>query len=247
MATVKQFPARQPGERTNVGGKAVRNKILLAIPDAEYRVLRPHLEFLTLPHHRSLHEPHRRVKFVHFLNEGLISLVVEMKGGKTVEAGIVGNEGVAGLPAIAGLLRSPLREIVQIGGEGFRVEVGMLQKTLASTPQLRHIMSRFMMVLGMQVAQTAACNRVHDIEQRLARWLLMAQNRMDSGCLPITHDFLATMLGTDRPSVTLAAGTLQRLTLIQYSRGAVQILNRKKLEQFACECYSVIQQYSAEF
>lgn len=247
MATVKQFSARHPGERTNAGGKAVRNKILLAIPDPEYRALRPHLEFVLLPHHRSLHEPHRKMKFVHFLNEGLISLIVEMKTGKTVEAGIVGNEGVAGLPAIVGLLRSPLREIVQIGGDGFRMEVGALQRTLVSTPQLRHIMGRFIMVLGMQVAQTAACNRVHDIEQRLARWLLMAQNRMDSGTLPITHDFLATMLGTDRPSVTLAAGTLQRLTLIQYSRGAVQILNRKKLEQFACECYGVIQQYCAEF
>jgi CRP-like cAMP-binding protein len=102
------------------------------------------------------------------------------------------------------------------------------------------------MVLGMQVAQTAACNRLHLIEQRLSRWLLMAQDRVDSGTLPITHDFLATMLGTDRPSVTVAAGILQRLQLIGYTRGAVKILERMKLEQFACECYGIIRQYNGQ-
>lgn len=247
MAPTKQPPGRKPLDRTNVAGKVVRNKILLAIPDAEYRVLRPYLEFLNLPHHRSLHEPHRPLKFIHFPNEGLISLVVMLKEGKTVEAGIVGKEGVAGIPAIAGMLRSPLREIVQIGGNGFRVRVSALKKTLASTPQLRNILERFTMVMGVQVAQTAACNRVHDVNQRLARWLLMAQKRVNSKWLALTHDFLATMLGTDRPSVTLAAGTLQRLTLIEYRRGSVQIVNLKELEQFACECYGVIQRYSAEF
>jgi CRP-like cAMP-binding protein len=249
LVSTKQFPgpALRPGERTSVGGKAVGNKILLAIPDAEYRMLRPHLQYLKLPHHCSLHEPHRRMKFIHFLNEGLVSLIVVMKDGKTVEAGIIGNEGVTGASGIAGLPRSPLREIMQIGGNGFRMEISVMPKLLAAAPQFRQIVGRFMTVLGMQVSQTAACNRVHTIEQRLARWLLMAQKRIDSGPLPITHDFLATMLGTDRPSVTLAAGALQKLALIEYSRGAVNILNRKKLEEFACECYAVIQQYSGEF
>ena len=98
----------------------------------------------------------------------------------------------------------------------------------------------------MQVAQTAACNRLHDIEERLARWLLMTQDRVDSGSLPITHDFLATMLGTDRPSVSFAAGVLQKKKLIEYTRGAVKIVNRKKLENSACECYGVIRQYDGE-
>jgi CRP-like cAMP-binding protein len=247
MPTTNQSSTRRLRERTNVAGKVIRNKVLLGIPDVEYRVIRPYLEFVSLPQHRSLHEPHRALKFVHFLNEGLISLVVIMKAGKTVEAGIVGNEGVVGIPAISGMVRSPLREIVQIGGNGFRVKVGALRKMLASTPQLQHLLARFTMTLGVQVAQTAACNRVHDVNQRLARWLLMAQNRMNTKWLPLTHDFLATMLGTDRPSVTLAAGTLQRLALIKYRRGAVQIVNLKNLEQFACECYGVIQRYSAEF
>jgi len=97
----------------------------------------------------------------------------------------------------------------------------------------------------MQVAQTAACNRLHKIEERLARWLLIAQDRVDSGNVPITHDFLATMLGTDRPSVSLAAAILQRKKIIEYARGSVKILNRKELEQFACECYAIIRQYNS--
>ena len=136
--------------------------------------------------------------------------------------------------------------MVQIAGDGFRVEVGAFQKTLESAPLLQLMLSRYAAIRGMQVAQTAACNRLHDIEQRLARWLLMTQDRVDSGSLAITHDFLATMLGTDRPTVSLAAGVLQRKELIEYTRGAVEIVNRKKLEDSACECYGVIRQYDGE-
>jgi CRP-like cAMP-binding protein len=236
----------RPGERTNPQGKAVSNKILLALPDEEYRLIRPHLKFITLPHHLSLHEPHRVVKFVHFPNEGLISLVVALKDGKTVEAGLLGNDGVAGTPAILGLNQSPLREVVQVAGSGFRMGVGRLRQLLPSTPELERIIGRYAAGLAMQVAQTAACNRLHKIEERLARWLLIAQDRIDAGIIPITHDFLATMLGTDRPSVTLAAGILQRAQLVGYTRGRVQILNRKALESFACECYSVVRHYSLE-
>ena len=216
------------------------------MPDAEYRSIRPHLEFLILPQHRSLHEPHHKSNTVYFLNAGLISLVVAMMHGKTVEAGIVGKEGMAGTPAAVGLSRSPLREVVQIAGNGFRVRADTFQDILRSTPQLQAMLCRYLAVLGMQVAQTAACNRLHNIEQRLARWLLMAQDRVDSGSLPITHDFLATMLGTDRPSVSSAAGILQKTQTIECIRGAVKIANRKKLEKFACECYAIIQQYNGE-
>jgi len=169
-----------------------------------------------------------------------------MKDGKTAEAGIVGNEGFTGTPAAVGLSRSPLQAVVQITGDGFRVEVGALQNALESTPHLQLLLSRYAVVQGMQVAQTAACNRLHDIKQRLARWLLMTQDRVDSESLPITHDFLATMLGTDRPSVSLAAGVLQKKKLIEYTRGAVKIVNRKKLEDSACECYGITQQYNGE-
>ncbi len=121
-----------------------------------------------------------------------------------------------------------------------------MQETLESTPHLRMMLSRYAAIRGLQVAQTAACNRLHDIEQRLARWLLMTQDRVGSGSLRITHDFIATMLGTDRSTVSLAAGVLQRKELIEYTRGAVKVVNRKELEDSACECYGVIRHYDGE-
>ena len=240
----KNLQIVQPGERTNAAGKPVANLILLSMSDREYGLFRPHLEYLELPDHLVLHEAGAKLEFVYFPNRGLISFVVAMEDGKTAEAGLVGNEGFAGIPAAVGLSRSPLLAVVQISGDGFRVEVEALQKTLESAPHIQLLLSRFAVVQGMQVAQTAACNRLHEIEQRLARWLLMAQDRVDSGVLPITHDFLATMLGTNRSSVSLAAAALRRKNLIRYTPGAVTIVNRKKLEALACECYGIMQQHS---
>ena len=236
----------QPSERTNTAGKQVSNIILLSISDSDYSSLRPHLEYVSLPNHLVLHEAGGKLEFAYFPNRGLISLVVVMEDGKTAEAGIVGNEGFTGTPGAVGLSRSPLQAVVQITGDGFQVKVGALQNALESAPHLQLALSRYEVVRGMQVAQTAACNRLHDIEQRLARWLLMTQDRVDSGSLPITHDFLATMLGTDRPTVSLAASVLQKRKVIEYTRGAVEIVNRKKLEDSACECYGVIRQYDGE-
>ncbi len=236
----------QSGERTNTQGKPVSSLILLSISDSDYGALRPHLEYVSLPNHIVLHEAGGKLEFAYFPNRGLISLVVVMKDGRTAEAGLVGSEGFTGTLAAVGLRRSPLHAVVQITGNGFRVEVGALQNTLKSAPHLQLALSRYAAIRSMQVAQTAACNRLHDIGQRLARWLLMTQDRVHSGSLPITHDFLATMLGTDRPSVSEAAGVLQKKKLIEYTRGAVKIVNRRKLENSACECYGVIQQYDGE-
>jgi CRP-like cAMP-binding protein len=236
----------QSGERTNTDGKPVSNIILLSTSDSDYNSLRPHLEYVSLPTHLVLHDGGGKLEFAYFPNRGLISLVVVMKDGRTAEAGIVGNEGFTGTPAAVGLSISPLQSIVQITGDGFRVEVGALQSTLEFTPHLQLMLSRYAVVQGMQVAQTAACNRLHDIKQRLARWLLMTQDRVDSDSLPITHDFLATMLGTDRPSVSSAAGILQGEQLIEYTRGAVKIVNRNKLADSACECYGINQQYNGQ-
>jgi CRP-like cAMP-binding protein len=236
----------QSGERTNAAGKPVSNKILLSASDSDYNSLRPHLEYFSLPNHLVLHEAGAKLECAYFPNRGLISLVVVMKDGKSAEAGVVGNEGFTGTPAAVGLSRGSLQAVVQITGDGFRVEVRALQSTLESAPHLHMMLNRYAAIRGMQVAQTAACNRLHDIEQRLARWLLMTQDRVESPSLAITHDFLATMLGTDRPSVTVAAGALQKKGLIEYTRGAVKIVNRKKLEDSACECYAVIRQYDGE-
>ena len=235
-----------PEERTDATNKRVKNKILLSIPENEFWALRPHLELLELDSHQILHEAHDVLHYVYFPNDGLISLVVVLAEGKTVEAGVVGKEGVVGLPALAGLSKSPLREVVQISGAGLRMSVSTLREMLPAAPQLHNHLERFAVLLALQMAQTAGCNRLHDVEQRLARWLLMAQDRVSTPTLPITHDFLATMLGTDRPSVSLAAGELQKAKVIEYNRGSVKIANRPELERISCECYGVIQRYTSE-
>ena len=239
----KNFRTAQLGDRTNVEGKRVRNKVLLAMSDDEYKLMRPDLTYVDLPHHLSLHEPTQNIEFVYFPNRGLVSQVVVTKDGRTVEVGVVGKEGYVGAGLAAGLSRSSVREIIQIAGDGFRIMGNALARILRSAPQLQVMLNKHTGLQGMQVAQTAACNRLHDIEQRLSRWLLMTQDRVDSGVLPITHDFIATMMGTDRSTVSLAAAVLQKKGMIEYLRGAVKIVNRRKLEKSACECYAVIQQF----
>lgn len=235
-----------PGERTSPAGKAVVNTILLALPDDEFHLIRPHLQFVTLPHHSSLQDPNRKLEFAYFLNSGMISVVFTDRGGESVEVGVVGNEGFTPVTVAAGITRSPHRAVMQINGEGFRINVDALGTVLESSPQFQNLLNRYAAIHGIQVAQTAGCNRLHNLEQRLCRWLLLTQDRVESGLLRITHDFLATMLGTDRPSVSLAAGALQRKHIIEYSHGAVKILNRKKLEGSACECYGITQQFKSE-
>jgi CRP-like cAMP-binding protein len=239
----KNFRAAGVGERTNVDGKHVSNKVLLATPDNEYQLMRPDLTYVDLPDHLSLHEPTQDIEFVYFPNRGMVSQVVVTKDGRTVEVGVVGKEGYVGAGLAVGLSRSSVREIVQIAGDGFRMMGSALERILRSAPQLQMILSRHSGLQGMQVAQTAACNRLHDIQQRLARWLLMTQDRVNLGVLPITHDFIATMMGTDRSTVSLAAAVLQKKGIIEYMRGAVKVVNRRKLQDSSCECYAVIQQF----
>jgi CRP-like cAMP-binding protein len=237
----KDFQIARAGERTNAAGKPVSNKLLLSIPDSEYRAIRPHLEFLNLPHHRTLYEPNRPLEFVYFPNVGMVSLVIETEDGRTVEVGEVGKEGCAGIPAAVGMKKSQVREIGQISGNGFRIRAGAVQSLSISTPQFQLMLTRYTVVQGLQIAQTAACNRLHNIEQRLARWLLITQDRVDSAKFAITQDFLASMLGTDRPTVNLTAAILQKKQIIVHTRGVVQILSRAKLQRCACECYEAIQ------
>ena len=241
--TGKNFRVVPADQRTNVEGKPVRNKILLAIPDNEYGLMRTDLTYIDLPHHLSLHEPTQDIEFVYFPNRGMVSQVVVTKDGRTVEVGVVGNEGYVGAGLAVGLSRSSVREIVQIAGDGFRMIGSALERILQSAPQLQMILARHSGLQGMQVAQTAACNRLHDIQQRLSRWLLMTQDRVNLGMLPITHDFIATMMGTDRSSVSVAAAVMQKKGIIEYVRGAVRVVNRRKLQSSSCECYGVIQQF----
>jgi CRP-like cAMP-binding protein len=242
-APATTYPLRE-GERTDPSGDPIRNVILLSIPDDEFAIVRTHLEPVDLPQHYILHEAGQRIDYAHFVNNGMTSLVVITNDGRSVEVGIVGREGMVGMPLIVGLRSGLWRGIQQIPGTGARLRAEALAEVLPVAPQLRLELTRYALLHGLQVAQIAACNRLHEIEQRLARWLLMCQDRVDSQMLNLTHEFLAQMLGTGRPSVTLAAGMLEQAGVIENLRGSIRILNRKQLEEVSCECYGVIQNFN---
>jgi CRP-like cAMP-binding protein len=239
----KVVPLR-PGSRTDAAGKAISNVILLALPEKEFALLRPHLEQVDLPQHMILHEAGEKIDYTYFMNDGMASLVAISRDGRSVEVGIIGKEGMVGMSLTAGLPLGTFRAIIQMRGTGVRVRSDIFMDILLAAPFLRSLLGRFGLMHGMQVAQLVACNRLHEIGQRLARWLLMCQDRFDSQLLPLTHEFLAQMLGTGRPSVSLAAGALEAAGLIKNMRGTVKILNRKSLEESACECYGVIQHFN---
>lgn len=244
IRAIKPRATLHPGARSDAAGKAVNNVVLLSLPDQEYNLLRPHLEPAELPQYDILHEPGEKIDFAYFLNEGMTSLVALSSDGRSVEVGIVGKEGMVGMSLTMGLQRAIFRAIMQMPGSGVRIRAEVFQEVLLCASTLRSELSRFALMHGMQVAQLAACNRLHDIEQRLGRWLLMCQDRADSQLLPLTHEFLAEMLGTGRPSVSLAARALENAGLIENLRGTIKILNRKNLENAACECYGVIQHFN---
>ncbi|HEY7354537.1 MAG TPA: Crp/Fnr family transcriptional regulator [Terriglobales bacterium] len=233
--------------RTDSEGKAIRNRILLSIPDDEFISLRPLLEQVEMPQYKIFYEQGAKIEHVYFLNEGMVSLVVLAKDGRSVEVGITGNEGVVGAPLAFGFESAPMRAIMQIKGQGLRIDATTLEDRFSKSPELRCLIEQYVMTQQLQVAQLAACNRLHDMDQRLARWLLMCQDTTNSENLPLTHEFIAQMLGAGRPTVTIAAGVLERAGLIANTRGSVRIVNRKRLEDAACECYRVIQNYNGRF
>jgi CRP-like cAMP-binding protein len=234
----------QAATRLDSTGKAVHNAILLSIPDNEYNLLQRHLEHIEFPQHHILQEAGAKIEFAYFLNGGMASLVVLTSDGRSVEVAIVGKDGIVGTPLSVGLELGPQRAVMQIPGIGLRVKSSVLMDVLHSTPELQVKWNRYVLIQALQVAQIAACNRLHEIEQRLARWLLMCQDRVESETIFVTHEFMAQMLGTGRPSVSLAAGILQRSGLIENLRGSVKILNRPGLEKAACECYFAMQHFT---
>ena len=173
-------------------------------------------------------------------------MVIEISDGRSLEVGVVTKQGFIGGSLTTGQSTSPYRMICQPSVDGFRIRAEALRKILSSAPDLRSRLSRYTNFQYLRLSQIAACNRFHEIEQRLARWLLMSHDRIGSESLPFTHEFLGSMLGTGRASVSIAAGILQKADLIEYRRGTVRILNSKNLEDAACECYRTIKQFEAE-
>jgi len=231
--------------RTDRAGKAIRNKMLLGISDDEFSIVRPRLEAVEMPRYRMIYDQGDRIEHAYFPNEGMISLVVSTEDGRSVEVGIIGNEGVVGVPLAFGFDFAPTRAISQLPGSGLRITSNDLRSAFSECSTLRQMIERYVLMQQLQVSQIAACNRLHDMEQRLARWLLMCQDRVNSEMLPLTHEFIAQMLGAGRPTVTIAAGVLEGAGLIENTRGNVKIVNRKRLEDAACECYGAIQNFSS--
>jgi CRP-like cAMP-binding protein len=225
-----------------VDGQPVKNKILLALAKNERSILFSKLEFLPLPLASVLAEKGAPIKFGYFLNDGLASVLNIMEGGKSIEVGLSGSEGFVGLALAVGFTTSPARVVMQIAGSGFKISAADLALALRRCPRLAVALSRFSQEMGVQSAQVAACNRLHEMDQRLARWLLMSQDRLGGSVVALTQDYLSHMLGTRRASVTVAAGMLQKAGLITYKRGTVTIEERTRLEQASCECYGVLTQ-----
>lgn len=221
-------------------GNHIHNLILLDLPRKEIELVIPKLEFVRLDTHHVLHEPGDSLKSTYFCNTGLISVLIVFPNGKSVEVGLIGPEGFVGLPLIAGFRTAATRTITQINGNAFRLDAETLVAILPKCPVLERRLHQFEQLLAMQVTQVAACNQLHDVTQRLARWLLMSADRMKSNSLPLTQELLAQMLGTRRASVTVAAGVLQKAGLVSYTRGAVTITNRAGLEKATCDCYGIM-------
>jgi CRP-like cAMP-binding protein len=223
-------------------GNAIGSKILLSLSPKECDNVFAELEFVRLKLHQVIHEAGETIKSGYFVNSGLFSVLAVQPDGKSVEVGLIGNEGFIGLPLLVGYHTSPTRILVQGDGTAYRCNARVLMRVLRKCPELEQQLHRFAHQLAMQTTQIAACNRLHNVEERLARWILMSADRLSIDDLPLTQEFLSHMLGTRRSSVTVAAGTLQNAGLISYTRGSLKILNRKELENAACDCYEVVQQ-----
>jgi CRP-like cAMP-binding protein len=220
----------------------IKNTILLGLPSRESELLLKNLEYIEMDPPFALHEAGEPLKFAYFINSGLASVLTVMEDSKSVEVGLAGTEGFIGMPLVAGLSSSSTRVIMQVGGSAYRISAKNFTAALTRCPSLVQRLTRYNLELGLQSMHVAACNRLHEVDERLARWLLMSQDRLGGDLVPLTQDFLAHMLGTRRASVTVAAGILQRAGLITYNRGHVQINDRAGLENSSCECYASMQQ-----
>jgi CRP-like cAMP-binding protein len=241
MAKKTAIPPRAVKSRSDGDGNPIANKILLSLSPKERSQVLPKLEFVRLKLHQVLHEAGETIKSGYFVNAGLMSILAVQPDGKTVEVGLIGREGFVGLPLLVGYSSGPTRVMTQADGTAYRCDVQTLKQLTQQFPELGKHLHRFAYQLAMQSTQIAACNRLHDVVSRLARWILMSQDRVRSGRLPLTQEFLGQMLGTRRSSVTVAAGVLQKAGLIGYTRGSVTILNRMGLERAACDCYGIVQ------
>ena len=217
-----------------------KNRLLAALPDEDYQRLHPHLECVPFSLGQVIYESDGHLDYGYFPSSSVVSLLYTTEDGSTAEMGLTGNDGVVGIALFLGGDTTPNRAVVQVAGGAFRMKAKILQEEFAGGGVLQQLMLRYTQALITQISQTAVCNRLHSVEKRLCRWLLLSHDRVKSDELLMTQEFISNMLGGRRESVTVAAGRLQDAGLIHYARGHISILDRKGLEAAVCECYQVV-------
>jgi CRP-like cAMP-binding protein len=221
-------------------GAPAGNSMLAALPRKHYQRLFSGLESVALTFGEVLYEPGAQIRHVYFPNDSLVSLLTLVDSHLALEVGMVGREGMVGVPLALGRAVSPVRALVQGAGTAMRMKSARFSEEIRKSPQLQQEVNRYTGALMAQITQTAACNRFHVVEARLARWLLMTRDRVCSDEFRLTHAFLGHMLGVRRVGVTMAARALQKRKLIAYSRGKIRILDRRGLESACCSCYELV-------
>jgi CRP-like cAMP-binding protein len=225
-----------------------RNRLLRALPRAEYRALLPDLEAVSLVQGQVLFEARAPITHVYFPQRCVVSLLAKADGEPGAEAALVGNEGVAGLSVFLGAKTSPLQAVLQVPDHAWRMKVAGFRRAIAASARLRTLLQSYTQTLISQIAQSVLCNQRHTVDARCARWLLMAHDRVGVDQFLLTQEFLSQMLGVRRPTVSVAAGVLQRVGLIEYTRGRIRIIDRRGLEAAACTCYATVEaDYAAAF
>jgi hypothetical protein len=233
---------------SSVTQRAPENLLIEGLPKRERAHLLSICEPVELAFGTILGEPHADYPSVYFPRSAFISLMTSVSGRPPLEVGLIGNEGMLGATLALGVDTVPLLAVVQGSGTAWRLDLAQFRRELATSGQLHAAIKRYLYVLMAQLSQTAACSRFHEVEPRLARWLLMTHDRAHADHFHLTHQFLADMLGVQRSAVTIAAGTLQRRQCIHYSRGEINILSRSALEAASCECYDAANQdYNGQF
>ncbi|HXO03667.1 MAG TPA: Crp/Fnr family transcriptional regulator [Stellaceae bacterium] len=223
----------------NVPAPQIKNRLLAGLPPEDLAQLIEHLEPVALPKKQILYEVGAPLEHIYFIEEGLASVLTTMEDGASSEVGMVGPEGLIGVSALLGGSLSAQHVVMQLPGRGHHIPATRCKSVFDQSPRVRAVLLRFIEDLLNLSSQTAGCNRLHTVEQRSARWLLMASDRVDSNVLPLTQEFLAAMLGVRRSGVSEAASELQRSGLIRYRRGEITIIDRAGLEKTACECYAL--------
>lgn len=219
---------------------AIQNLVLATLSEPDFRLLHPHLSIVELRRKAILHDVNRPVEAVHFIESGVLSRVARTQEDGPVEVAMVGRFGFVGVSVVLGTTGALQRTVVQVAGLALRIDAEDLQRIMRESPTLRDHLLRYVQLLIMKKAQVSLCHARHDIDKRVARWMLLARERLQSDELPVTHDLLASMLGVRRPGVSGALATLETQDIIRRARGALHILDAEKLRRSSCECYKII-------